>query len=213
MVISYQGVEFFKVQFGDTILAFNPISKESDFKQTRFGADIALISLNHPDFNGQENVERGDRMPFVISGPGEYEVGGVIVKGFLSSSNYGGKDRINTIYYVSLEGMNICFLGALNSTELSKEANEAIEEVDILFVPIGGEGALDPSDAYKLAVNLEPKVIIPMHYGEIGQKDALKMFLKEGGSTSVSPLDKLTIKKKDLEGKESEIVVLSPTNS
>jgi L-ascorbate metabolism protein UlaG (beta-lactamase superfamily) len=149
----------------------------------------------------------------VISGPGEYEVGGVIVKGFLSSSNYGGKDRINTIYYVSLEGMNICFLGALNSTELSKEANEAIEEVDILFVPIGGEGALDPSDAYKLAVNLEPKVIIPMHYGEIGQKDALKMFLKEGGSTSVSPLDKLTIKKKDLEGKESEIVVLSPTNS
>ena len=219
MIISHHGVEFFKVQFGDTILAFNPISKESEYKQTRFGADIALISLNDKDFNGEENVGRGDRMPFVISGPGEYEVGGVIVKGFLSQSNYGGKERINTIYYVSLEGMNLCFLGAINSTEIGKEASEAIEaieaieDIDILFVPIGGDGVLDSSDAYKVAVNLEPKIIIPMHYGEVGGKEALKMFLKEGGSSSVAPVDKLTIKKKDLEGKESEIVVLAPNNS
>ena len=73
MIITYQGVEFFKVQFGDTILAFNPISKESKFKPTRFFADVALISANHSDFNGAENLSYNGKDPLVISGPGEYE--------------------------------------------------------------------------------------------------------------------------------------------
>ena len=77
---------------------------------------------------------------------------------------------------VQLEGMNICFLGALNQTELQKEADEEIDGVDILFVPIGGSGVLDSIKAYKLAVSMEPKIIIPIHYGDIGNKDALKVF-------------------------------------
>ena len=89
------------------------------------------------------------------------------------------------------------------------ETKEAIDGVDILFVPIGGEGVLSSTDAYKLAVNLEPKIIIPMHYGDIGDKNALKTFFKEGGEETVAPIDKLTVKKKDLEGKEGDIVVLS----
>jgi L-ascorbate metabolism protein UlaG (beta-lactamase superfamily) len=68
---------------------------------------------------------------------------------------------------------------------------------------------LDHAAAYKLAVQLEPKAIIPMHYGELGGKDALKAFLKEAGSEDVKPIDKLTAKRKDLEGKEGEIIVLA----
>ena len=212
MIITYQGVEFFKVQFGDTILAFNPISKESKFKPTRFFADVALVSTNHADFNGVENLSYNGKDPLVISGPGEYETKGVFIKGFQSKSNYGGKERINTVYTVVLEGMTLCFLGALSDEKLSPEFMEAIEDIDVLFLPVGGDGVLDAVKANKLAVTLEPKIIIPMHYGEVGIDNALKKFIKEAGEEGVKPIDKLTLKKKDLEGKEGEVVILSVAN-
>lgn len=208
MIITYQGVEFFKVQFGDTILAFNPISKESKFKNTRFFADVALVSTNHADFNGVENLSYNGKDPFVISGPGEYETKGVFIKGFQSKSLYGGKEKINTIYTVVLEGMTLCFLGALVDEKLSPEFMEAIEDIDVLFLPVGGDGVLDPAKANKLAVTLEPKIIIPMYCGEAGMENALKKFLKEAGEEGVKPVDKLTLKKKDLEGKEGEVIIL-----
>jgi len=213
MVISFLGGQSIKLQFGDITIAYNPISKESKLKSTTFGADIAMISLDHEDMNGSDNASRGDKAPFVIGGPGEYEIKGVYVKGYPSESKYGGVSRINTVYTMSLEGMNVCFLGALSDTNLSGEATEDIEEVDVLFVPIGGDGVLSPSEAYKLAVQLEPKIIIPVHYGSVGKTDALKVFLKESGTDAPENLDKLTIKKKDLEGKEGDVVVLNPVTS
>lgn len=215
MIITYYGGEFFKVQFGDTTLAFNPISKDSKLKSSRFGADIVLSTTYHEDFNGIEQVSHGDKTPFVISGPGEYEVKEVFIKGLPSESKYGvkegGADLVNTIYTVSLENMNICFLGAINNSELKPETIEALDEIDILFVPIGGEGVLDPVKAYKLAISLEPKIIIPMHFGEIGMKDALKVFLKEAGENPKAEA-KLTLKKKDLEGKEGDVMLLDSVN-
>ncbi len=206
MIITYLGGEFVKVQFGDTTLAFNPISKDSTLKPSRFGADIVFISAHHPDFNGIDQVTHGDKKPFVVSGPGEYEVKEVFIKGLPSETNHGGKQMINTIYTVSLENMNICFLGAINTTELKNETIEELDEIDILFVPIGGDGVLEPAKAYKLAVSLEPKIIIPIHYD--GDSDAhLKTFLKEAGENP-KPEAKLTLKKKDLDGKEGDVVVL-----
>jgi len=211
MIITYFGGEFFKVQFGDITLAFNPISKDSTLKTSRFGADVVFSSARHPDFTGLEQVTHGDKKPLYISSPGEYEVKGVFIKGLPSESKYGGMDLINTIYTVSLENMNICFLGAINNTELKTETIEALDEIDILFVPIGGEGVLEPAKAYKLAVSLAPKIIIPMHYststGDLGIKDALKIFLKEAGENP-KPESKLTLKRKDLEGKEGDVLVL-----
>lgn len=211
MVITFNGASFFKVQLGDTVLAFNPISKDSKIKGTRFGADIALLSFSHPDMNGLEQVEFGEKKPFVISGPGEYEVKEIFIKGYASPSHYDGGEWVNTVYYLTLDGMKLCFLGA-HDGELPNTVKEAVDDVDILFVPIGGQGTLDAGAAYKLAVSLEPKIIIPMLYGEVGEKDALKRFLKEGGKEDLKAEDKLTIKKKDIEGKEGEIVVLSASN-
>jgi L-ascorbate metabolism protein UlaG (beta-lactamase superfamily) len=204
MIISYQGVESFKISQGDLTLSVNPISKDSKFDATRYGADITLITTNHPDMNGREQTSRGDKDSFVIDGPGEYEVKDVVVKGLLSESSYGGTKRINTIYVISFEGINICFLGALSESKLSPEIIEKMEDIDILFVPIGGGELLDAAAAYKLAVSLEPSVIIPMHY----DAPALKQFLKEGGDESAVALDKLVVKKKDLEGKKGEIILL-----
>ncbi len=203
MVISYLGGECFKVTQGDLTLAFNPPSKDSSLKTSKFGADIALVSLDHEDFNGVENAAFGEREPFVISGPGEYEVKGVAVRGFGSESEYGGAKGINTIYSVMLEGMNLCFLGALGSSTLPPAAKQELDNIDILFLPIGGDGVLDYEKAYALAVQLEPKAIIPMHY----TAESLKKFLKEAGE-EVKPIDKLTLKKKDLDGKAGEILVL-----
>ena len=214
MIITYQGVQSFKVQFGDTVLAFDPVSKASKFKASSFGADIALVSLNHPDMNGVEQASRGEKKAFVIDGPGEYEIQGVFVKGLPSFSNYPSntsgqvnskKSRTNTIYAVNLENMNLCFLGTLGDTEIPSNTKAGIDGVDILFVPVGGDGVLDSSEAYKFAVSLEPSIIIPMHYDD----KSLKAFLKEGGEEGVKPIEKLTIKKKDLEGKEGDIIVLS----
>ena len=204
MIISYQGAQSFRVQFGDTVLAFDPVSKKSKFKTGNFGADIALISLNNPDMNGIDQVNRGEKQAFITNGPGEYEIRGVFIKGLISSSNYGGSKFINTIYTVNFENMNLCFLGALNSAEIPNETKAGIDGVDILFAPIGGNGTLNPAEAYKFAVSLEPSIIIPMNYDE----KSLKAFLKEGGEEGVKAIEKLTVKKKDLEGKEGEVVVL-----
>ena len=209
MIISYHGVECVKIQFGDKILVFNPVSKNSKFEPTRFGADIAFISLNHPDMNGAENVVHGERKPFVVAGPGEYEIKGIFAQGLPGGqSAYDGDKLSNTIYLATLENINLCFLGALNTTNLPAAVQETIEDVDILFVPIGGGGVLGPADAYKIAVSLEPKIIIPIHFGEVGEKNTLKTFLKEGGAEDEKMEEKLTLKKKDLEGKEGDIVVL-----
>ncbi|MEO5366299.1 MAG: MBL fold metallo-hydrolase [Magnetococcus sp. WYHC-3] len=197
------------MSFGNLTIALNPVSKEAKFKGVKFGADVALITTNHPDLNGAENAAIGDREPFVISGPGEYEVREMFLRGFFSNSKYGGVTRPNTVYVFKVDDINICFAGAVSDLELSKEAEEAIDDIDILFVPIGGQGVLNPADAYKFAVRLEPKIIIPMHYGEVGEKDALKIFLKEAGADGVKPTDKLTLKKKDVLGKEGEVMTLS----
>ncbi len=210
MVITYFGASFFKVQFADLSIAVNPISKNSKLKTSRFGADIALVSMNHPDLNGLSEVAFGDKKPFAIVGPGEYEVKEVFIKGFAAGKNREG--QLNTMYLVSLEGMNLCFLGALSSKDLETDTKEALPDIDILFVPIGGENVLTASEAYKLAVLLEPRMIIPTHYRtDADGVAALKAFLKEEG-VKAEPQEKLTIKKKDLEGKEGEITVLSPAD-
>ncbi|MCX6752476.1 MAG: MBL fold metallo-hydrolase [Candidatus Nomurabacteria bacterium] len=214
MIITYFGKQFFKIQQGETVLSFNPVSKSSKSGiSAHFGADIALVTTNHPDYNGVEQLSHGDREPFVINGPGDYEIKEIFIKGVLSDALIGDKKHINTIYIFSIDNINIVFLGALSSSEISKEALEAINSPDILFVPVGGKGSangaslLDAKSAAKLASSFEPKMIIPMDYDDA----SLKAFLKETGEEKAEVVDKLTLKLKDLEGKEGEVVVLKVT--
>lgn len=210
MIITYFGKQFFKIGQGEMVLAFNPVSKNSKSGiSAHFGADIGLITTNHPDYNGVDQLSHGDRTPFIISGPGDYEVKEIFVKGVMTNAQISGKKYINSIYCLTVDGIDITFLGALSDIEISKDAREAIEEPDILFIPVGGKGAkesggLDIKDSAKLASSLEPKIIIPMDYDE----GTLKLFLKELGEEKAEVVDKLTLKRKDLEGKESEVVVL-----
>ena len=209
MIITYHGGHFIKIAHGDTVIGVNPFGKGSSRKPVRFGARIGLVSMNHPDMNGVENLSFGDKAPFVVRGPGEYEVGGVVVSGFLSPKPVGEKKLLNTIYAVELEGIRLCFLGALASSELSSELIEGIGEVDILFIPVSDKELIAPADAEKLTLALEAKLVIPLAWDDGGEKQ-LKIFLKEAGEEKLAQNDKLTLKKKALEGKEGDVVLLEP---
>lgn len=213
MVITHHGGQCFKVTFGDLTLVFDPIAKNGTLPAVRFGADIALVSRNHPDMNGVEEVTYGEKEPFAVTGPGEYERQGIVIQGFLSKSKYGlakGQDSaVNTIYSVQLEDMTLVHLGALADTELSPEARESIDEIDVLFVPVGGEGVLTPAKAHELVVALEPKIVVPMHWSGMGAPKSLDVFLKEAGNGS-EKVDKLTLKKKDLIGRDGSILIVTP---
>ena len=216
MVITYHGGECIKASAGDTTLVFGPISKQSkNLKPTNFGADITFVSLNHADMNGADETARGDNEPFVINGPGEYEVSGITVHGFRTVSNYpggggasGGGEQGNTIYLVSFDGMTLLYLGALTEPKLNTKILEDIDTIDVLFVPVGSDGVLSPAEAHKLAVQLEARAIVPIHHGDIGEKGALKHFLKESSAEDVKPTEKLTVKKKDTAVMQGQVVVL-----
>lgn len=207
MIVTYYGKQFFKIQLGERTIAYNPIGKDSKEKGARFGADIVLSSLRHADFNGGDQCAYGEREPLVLSGPGEYEVGGIFIKGFGTDTTYDGEKKINTVYSVMFEGINLCFLGSLASADaLPRDVKEGLGEIDVLFAPIGGEHMLSASEAYKMTLALDSKVVIPMDFQHA--KGALETFIKESGENAET-MEKFTFKKKDLEGKEGAVVVLT----
>lgn len=213
MVITHHGGQCFKVTFGDLTLVFDPIAKAGTLPGVRFGADIALVSRKHPNMNGTAEVTYGDKEPFLIMGPGEYEKNGVTIQGFLTKSQYaldkGMHEATNTVYAVKLEGMTLVHLGALSDPMLGQDAREAIDEIDVLFVPVGGDGVLSASEAKKLCTVLEPRIIVPMHWSGMGEPKALETFLKEEGGEAET-VEKLTLKKKDALDKEGAIIVITP---
>lgn len=205
MVLTYYGKACVKVSQGDTTIAFNPSAKSGSDKYPRFGTDVVLISRRDPAYSAAENMAFGEKAPFVIDGPGEYEVGGIFIKGFGVE-----KDGVhNVVYSLVLDDVRLCHLGGLQSNTLPGEVIEAIGEIDLLFVPVWNGDVIAPAEAYKLASSLEPKLIVPLHNSETGKESALATFLKEAGEEGAEFADKLTLKRKDLDGKEGDIVLLA----
>ena len=215
MVITYYGLSCFKIESGKLTLAFDPPSKDSDLKPPRFSADVVLSSLNHPRHNGLRELP-GE--PFLISGPGEYEARGLQISGTPSfhDKESGNKRGLNTIYTVVMEDIRLCHLGDLGTAELDAEAIEAMGEIDILFIPSGGEDVLDPENAAKVINLIEPKIVIPMQYAI--SKSSIKgakvdELLDELGEKGIKSEEKLTIKRKELPEDGTKVVVLEPVIS
>ncbi len=215
MVISYYGLSCFKIQSGDTVLAIDPFSKESGLTPPRFESHAVLTTHDHPNHNNIEALasKEEDVGAFKITGPGEYEFRGITVRGISSfhDAKSGKAKGKNTIYVIEWEGMKIAHMGDYGEGELRSEVQEALGTPDILFMPVGGGDTIDAEAAAKLLNQIEPRVVIPMHYKMPGLKDKLDgvdVFLKEMGE-KVEPEDKFTIKKKDLPSAEqSKIVIL-----
>ena len=204
MILTFHDGSCIRASAGDTAIVFGPVSKQSkNFKPTNFGADVAFISLNHADMNGAEEAGRGDKQPFVVSGPGEYEIKEITASGYPAGSMYDKEGKINTVYSIHFDGLSVLYLGALGDMDLPSEVLE-MDSPDILIIPVGGEGVLSATEAEKLAVKLEAKIVIPILYDD----KSLKTFLKEAGAEGTKALDKLTLKPRDIVGKQGEVVVL-----
>ncbi len=204
MIITYHGAGHIKLVTGDVTIAIGPVSKNSKKRQTKYGANVCLIPLIHDDYNGVENVTHGEKIPFVIKGAGEYEVDNIFINAFSSKIVRDKIEYMANSFVFNFDGIRVAYIGGIQELLLS-EQKEIIDEVDVLFVPIGGDGVnLNPYDAYKLSVGLEPKVIIPVDHNEL----TLPIFLKESGEEKVQSLEKLTIKKKDILDKKGEVIIL-----
>lgn len=206
MVITYVGGYCFKLSAGSTTVVVNPPSQKSAHKVSKFSADVALISTFGADWDGEETVTHGGKEPFVIRGPGAYEVGDIAVNGYATEGAVGGEtsDFRNTIYSLHFDGMHVLLLGSLSNAKLPQNARADLDDVDILFVPVGGE-TLDAKGAHALATSLEAHLTIPY---QVGKGDDVKDFLKAAGATSVKPTDKLTLRSKEVKVMSGEIALL-----
>jgi len=215
--ISWAGQSCFQISVSNSRdhsadIVIDPFDEEMGIKVPNFSADILLVTHDHYDHNNIKAV-RGE--PFVVSGPGEYEVKEVFIKGIPSfHDDKEGKEKgANTIYTIEAEGMRFCHLGDLGQKQLTDEQLEKIDSVDILMIPVGGEYTIDSAQAQKIISQIEPKIVIPMHYGLPKLKtkmDDVSKFLKTMGKNSVVPQDKFTVKASALSKDGMEIVVLIP---
>jgi len=193
-------------------IVIDPFSEAIGLKVPKLEADILLISHDHYDHN---NIKAVGGNPFLISGPGEYEIKEVFIQGIpaFHDSSLGKERGANTIYTIEAEDLKLCHLGDLGQKELSPEQVDKIGEVDILMVPVGGVYTISAKEAVKVMSQIEPNIIIPMHYQLPKLKvklDGLDKFLKTMGIKNLAPLSKLTIKKKDILSEEAKIIFLNP---
>lgn len=191
-------------------IVIDPFSEEIGLKLPKLEADILLTTHGHHD---HYNIKGVLGKPFLISGPGEYEIKGIFIQGIPSwHDNSQGKERGgNTIYTIETEDLKLCHLGDLGQKELSEEQLEKIGEVDILMIPVGGIYTISAKEAVKLMSQIEPKITIPMHYALPKLKIKLEgadKFLKILGIRKIEPLNKLSIKKKDISPEEAKIIIL-----
>jgi len=212
MDIVYLGHSSFRLKGKDASVVTDPYDpKMVGLKYSGVEGDIVTVSHNHNDHNQASLVKNAKK---TVAGPGEYEIMGVSILGFASYHDdaKGEKRGANTIYVFEMDELRLCHLGDLGH-ELSEDLVEALGDIDILFIPVGGEFTIGPEAAVKVVQAIEPSLTIPMHYQAPGlNPEGFKAlapvddFLKEVGVT-VERLPKLTIKKEDL-GEDQKVVVL-----
>lgn len=211
MDIYWYGHACFKIKGKNTSIIIDPYDPEfTGIKLPKdLSCDIAIKTHDHKDHS---NLEILTENPVIVAGPGEYEISGVAINGIsvFHDKQNGSERGKNTIYNISLDNLNIVHLGDLGHV-LSETQIEEIGEADILMVPVGGTYTIDAADATQVVAQLEPKIIIPMHYGIEGLKfplDPPETFLKEMGVENPESINKLTITKEKLP-EEPQVIILN----
>lgn len=219
MNIQYYGDFCFKIttkpggRATDDVVIWTDIPEKSTGIRSPFGAaDIVLLSHLDPK-DGILSGLKGE--PQIFYTPGEYTSKGVSVLGFPSYRDgaKGAERGQNTVFIFDTEDIRLAYLGAIGHS-LDDRTIEKIGDPDILFVPIGGDGTLPAKNVDELIRAIEPKVVIPTHYRlpdtkiDAGTPEA---FCRDIGCSMGEQLPKFNFKKKDLEGKNMEILFLART--
>jgi L-ascorbate metabolism protein UlaG (beta-lactamase superfamily) len=216
MNVIWHGFSCFKIQEQgqgkEVAVVTDPFSPEDGKKLSRaLTADVVTVSHDHARHN---NVMAVGGEPFVIDGPGEFEVKDVFVTGVPTYHDMvDGKEKgTNTMYYITVGDVHIVHLGDLKHP-LEEKHMEEFHNIDILFVPVGGGDVLNAKQAAEVVSQLEPRIIVPMHYktGGFGEKfDGVEPFLKAMGMSKPEVLPKLKLSAKELPQEETRIILLEP---
>ncbi|MEY4723258.1 MAG: hypothetical protein RLZZ324_771 [Candidatus Parcubacteria bacterium] len=223
MIITWHGFSCFKIQetrqSGEVTLVTDPFETEGAAKLPRnLAADIVTVSHDgkrHNAVDAVSGIGDGEKNgPFVITGPGEYEVKDMFVTGvptFHETVDDKEKGTV-TMYRINVGELHMVHLGALKHP-LDEKFMEDFHDVDVLFVPVGGEDVLTAKQAAAVVQQIEPRIIIPMHYknGDVGADLAtVEAFVKALGLPKPEVLPKLKLSKKDLPQDEMRLVLLDP---
>lgn len=214
MEITYLGHASFRLKGKTATVVTDPYAPDTvglKFPK-HIAADIVTVSHDHPDHNAIRQVEGSS---YVVNGPGEYEIKGVGVIGISTfhDEEKGAKRGKNTIYRIEMDGLILVHLGDLGHT-LSTDEVDALDGVDILMIPVGGIYTIDPAAAVSVINEIEPSIVLPMHYGrtDLNQKAFGSLapraaFLKEIGKEDVVPQPKLSVTKDKLP-EQMQVVIL-----
>ena len=208
MEISWLGHSCFHLRGKNVTLITDPFSPQLGHSLGKISAPIVTISHNHPGHNYAVGVGGNPR---VVRGPGEYEISDVLITGVASyhDDKHGQNLGRNTIYIIHMDELVICHLGDLGHI-LQEEQLEEVADADLLLVPIGGQHTINATQAAEVISQVEPHIVIPMHYSPtIGDAaNPLDKFCREMGIEAINPQPKLSITRSSLPA-EAQVVILS----
>ncbi|MEJ2599172.1 MAG: MBL fold metallo-hydrolase [Anaerolineales bacterium] len=211
MEISWYGHSCFRLtERGMASVVADPYDhREVGYDALKLKADIVTVSHDAPGHNFVSAV-KGQR--HLITGPGEYEIGGVFITGVQTNGTKkrGANEPRNTLYVFDYDGLTIAHLGDLNRVP-SQTDIEALGDVHIALVPVGGGGGLNAAKAVEIISLLEPGIVIPMHFGTPASNIKLapvNKFLKEMGLGASEAQPSLKVSKSSVP-EETKVVVLT----
>ena len=204
MTITWYGQACFRLEGKESKVLIDPFSKDIGLKPPRLVDDIVLISHEHYDHN---NIENAGPEIFVVRGPGEYEKAGIQVIGIQSfhDASEGAERGFNTMYVIRMEDIVFLHMGDFGQEQLSDAQLEEIGDIDVLMIPVGGTYTIDGKQAAKIANQLQPKIIVPMHYKVAGLSidlDGPELFIKEVG-LSPEKVESIKLNQKTLPTEET----------
>lgn len=208
MEIIWLGHSCFRLRGKNVTIITDPYEDSVGYKLGRVTADIVTISHDHYDHN---NLAAVNDSPKVINGPGEYEIGGIFITGIQTwhDAEGGSKRGRNTAYVVEMDDLVLCHLGDLGHV-LTTEQAEAMSNVDVLMIPVGGTFTISAAQAAEVISLIEPRLVIPMHYQTEALKmeiDPLERFTRAMGLKEIPSQPKLSVTKSSLPD-ETQVAVL-----
>lgn len=208
MEIIWYGLACFRFKSRQLTIVVDPYAPQLGLTLPSLRAQIVTISHDVPGHNFIKAVKGYEH---VFDGPGEYEVNNVFITGVAThhKGEPGQRER-NTAFLYEFDDLSICHLGDLGEA-LDRKQIEALNSPDVLLIPVGGGDILDAAMAVEVITELEPRIVIPMHYQQPGLKlslDPLEKFLKELGVEATPPEASLKLRKADLQNDETRVVLL-----
>ena len=199
MDISWLGHSCFRIRGGNAVVITDPYSPDLGYSLGKPNAGIVTVSHNHPGHSYTQGIGGEPRL---VTGPGEYEIGGVLIIGIgtFHDGEAGRKRGKNTAYLMEIDEISVCHLGDLGHV-LTSEQVEELDNVDVLLLPVGGVSTINAPMAAEVVRQLEPKIVVPMHYKTSAlsrELEPVDKFLKEIGVRQVNPQPKLSLTRSSL---------------